>query len=105
MSAAETEIDFESAYRVEGYRGIAWRLKRYASRSVPVMCLMDDEAGNECEVESDEFDTEEDRTQVVAVMVGDDREFVFPVADLSLLGEDEFCYECGQIGCGHGRYA
>jgi hypothetical protein len=34
-------------------------------------------------------------------MVGDDRTFAFDPDQLTLIGDDEFCSGCGQIGCGH----
>jgi hypothetical protein len=37
----------------------------------------------------------------IAIMVGDDHEWHLDVADITLLDRDEFCGECGQIGCGH----
>lgn len=36
-------------------------------------------------------------------MVGDDRDFEFSTEECTVLSEDEFCFECGQIGCGHWR--
>lgn len=33
------------------------------------------------------------------VMIGDDRVLKIDVADLTSLDSDEFCIECGQIGC------
>jgi hypothetical protein len=39
--------------------------------------------------------------KVVAVMVGDDTEYHFDSDQLRKISEDEFCYGCGQIGCGH----
>jgi hypothetical protein len=53
-----------------------------------------------CWAEGD-YSIETDTDRVVAVMIGDDREFTFDVEDLTALDRDEFCGECGQIGCGH----
>ena len=33
-------------------------------------------------------------------MVGDDREFEYPVDVMTPLGDDDYCWTCGQIGCG-----
>lgn len=57
------------------------------------------------ETEPDE-DTEwsgiENRTgRVVAVMVGDDRRFTFDPDEIEALPREEYCGECGQIGCTH----
>lgn len=38
----------------------------------------------------------------IMVMVGDDRPHHVDRHDMTPLEEDEFCHECGQIGCGHG---
>lgn len=35
------------------------------------------------------------------VMIGDDEGHNIHEDDLELLNRDEFCAECGQIGCGH----
>ena len=74
------------AYTVDGYKGIAWYVLGW-------------------ETEPDE-DTEwtgiEERTsKVVAKMVGDDRHFVFDVDEVHALAREEYCSECGQIGCTH----
>lgn len=37
--------------------------------------------------------------KVVARMVGDDRDFTFDPDDLTPLDEDDYCAECGQVGC------
>src|SRR3990167_1701462 len=37
--------------------------------------------------------------QLLAVMVGDDRHNVVDPADLTELTDDEYCSECGQVGC------
>lgn len=77
------------AYRVRGYGGVAWRVYGW-------------------ETEPDE-DTEwsgyEVRTsQVVCVMVGDNRRFTFDLEDVTPLNRAEYCGVCGQIGCGHDGY-
>jgi hypothetical protein len=57
------------------------------------------------ETEPDE-DTEwsgcENRTgRVVVVMVGDDYKHVVDEDDIVPLEREDYCGECGQIGCGH----
>lgn len=80
-------LDMDAHYTVEGYKGIAFYLRGY--------------------VEEDDADTEwtgikaVNRDQVRAVMVGDDREHIVDVSDLTVIGEDDYCHECGQIGCSH----
>jgi len=81
----EAGEDFPAvAYRVKGYRGIAFSV-----------------FGWEIEPDSDtEWTGIETRTgNVIAVMVGDDRQFSIEPEDLSPLEENDYCFECGQIGC------
>lgn len=75
-----------SAYAVRGHGGIAWHVHGW-------------------QTEPDE-DTEwtgyETRTgRVVCTMIGDDRRFVFDPEDLAPIDEEDYCHQCGQIGCGH----
>jgi hypothetical protein len=81
-----TDIDFDARYTVDGWRGIAFYLTGYVQ-------------------EPDEDTwwsgvTNEDRSRVVAVMVGDDREHIVDVDDLTKLEDGAWCVECGQVGCG-----
>lgn len=39
--------------------------------------------------------------RVIVVMIGDDAHHVVDPDDLVHLDEDDYCHECGQIGCGH----
>jgi hypothetical protein len=97
-----TELDFDARYSVIGHGGVAWRLVGYKTERRPSIGIMEDEDGNEVEYECWE-DTEEveDRSQVVAIMVGDDHKWTFDVDDVREIGEDDYCHVCGQIGCGH----
>ena len=38
---------------------------------------------------------------IVAVMVGDDRQFIYDPKELLEILEDSYCGGCGQIGCRH----
>lgn len=38
----------------------------------------------------------------IVQMVGDDRHHEVDTAGLASLNEDDFCGQCGQIGCAHG---
>lgn len=38
---------------------------------------------------------------VIVVMVGDDARHVVDPADLTALGDLDYCHVCGQVGCGH----
>lgn len=80
-----TTLDTDKHYRVEGYGGVA-----FYTLGHPI--IKDGEyywTGIETE------DTEYARM----VMVGDDTVHIIPVEDLTPIDEDEFCPECGQIGC------
>jgi hypothetical protein len=87
-----TEIDFDARYEVAGYRGIAWYLIGYVENET---YRWDDEA--ECEYPVLEMDLD----MVEAVMVGDDRKFEIDVDDLTKLDDEDYCHQCGQIGCTH----
>jgi hypothetical protein len=80
-------VDFDVHYTISGWsEGIAWYLLGYVM------------------VRDEDFDwtgiAEEDRSRVRAVMVGDDRIFTADVDDLTVIGEEDFCRGCGQVGCG-----
>jgi hypothetical protein len=72
------------AYKVSGYQGIAWHV-----------------LGWETEPDKDtEWSGYENRTgKIVAVMVGDDRKFVFDQGDITPLESGQYCPSCGQTGC------
>ena len=46
-----------------------------------------------------------DTERAIMVMVGDDREFIEFIEDITPIPEDSFCRDCGQIGCGHNTYS
>jgi len=75
------------AYTVDGWgEGVAWRVLGW-------------------ETEPDE-DTEWSGSAVrtglaVCVMIGDDRHFPVDPKDLTPLEREEYCGECGQVGCCH----
>lgn len=81
-----TAVDFGAHYEVEGSRGIAWYLLGYVK--------IRDEDYHWTGIEED------DRSRVRAVMVGDDRVEIIDVDDLRVIGEEDFCRGCGQVGCG-----
>jgi hypothetical protein len=90
-------LDFDARYRVADYDGIAFYLRGYVRTP-----LVDDDTGElvrdwlgECD---DAYDI--DTSRVRAVMVGDDREHLVDVDELTRLDDDAYCPSCGQIGCG-----
>lgn len=80
-------IDMRAHYTVDGHHGVAFYLVRYAHK--------DQQVWPEYE------EPEEDRDNIWAIMVGDDREHKVPVEDLTLIAEDDYCGACGQVGCTH----
>ena len=104
--STDTAIDFDAYYRVEGWGGIACHLVGYAktTREPEAELVCEDE---DCEHEEfycwsmpDPFE-EDDTSFVRAIMVGDDTVHLIDVEDLRPLAREEFCGECGQIGCTH----
>ena len=81
----EANLDFDSKYKVEGWGGIAWYALSYEK--------VQDEDYEWSGIEH------ENRDNVVCMMVGDDAKFTFEVSMLTTLDDDEYCHECGQIGC------
>lgn len=76
------------AYRINGWPGVAFSIY-----------------GWETEPDANtEWTGIENRTgQLVAVMVGDDRRHLVDPEDVTPLAYSDYCPECGQIGCRHGR--
>lgn len=104
-------LDMSAHYSVAGYEGIAFYLIGYVERLpeceghptdddpelYPHAAIGDTAwCDGSCQTE-----TVEDHEWVRAVMVGDDRVFEIEVSDLTVIDEDDYCAECGQIGCGH----
>lgn len=76
----------DGRYQVLGYSGVAFTVIGYeAFKDFETGCV---------EVGPDE--------QLFGVMVGDDRLIPIDADDLSELKDEEYCSECGQIGCCHG---
>jgi hypothetical protein len=80
-------LDFDARYKVAGYGGVAFWLKGWLTSPE-----FDDDGITTGEVTvHDDF--------VEAVMVGDDRPIMVDVDDLTVINDDDYCHECGQIGC------
>jgi hypothetical protein len=96
-----TEIDFDGRYVVEGYSGIAFRLRGYVLEWTEERWEYDGEGDPEDDDSYDYYEPEqvENRQMVEAVMVGDDHVHKVDVEDLTQIDEDAYCHECGQIGC------
>jgi hypothetical protein len=91
------DIDFDGRYAVEGYRGVAFYLTGWQQRWEPLTTLIPLDDGEECEIELDEGEWVDDPESgiVRAVMVGDDREHLVDVDDLTKLDEGDYCHGCG----------
>lgn len=104
-AATPVAIDFDAYYRVKGYGGVAWHLLGYQQRwreTEPELVCEDVEHDHDdlCYL-LNEPEQVEDRDWVQAVMVGDDTIHQIEVEDLTVLPREDFCGECGQIGCTH----
>lgn len=88
MTETEQTFDFTKTYVADGWgAGIAWRVTGW----------------EEVDDEDTEWSGYKVRTgQLVAHMVGDDRDFTFDADDLTAIDEDAYCSCCGQVGCGWG---
>jgi len=83
----DNETFAADAYTADGWgAGIAWAV-----------------LGWETEPDEDtEWSGYEVRTgRVVACMVGDDRYFTFDPDEIHPLNREDYCGECGQVGCHH----
>lgn len=96
-------VDMSARYTVAGYGGVAFYLLGYAEEWT-------EESWEWCGEDDDDRDDEslylycepekyDDPSRVRAVMVGDDHVLIVDVDDLTVIGEDDYCHECGQIGC------
>ena len=93
-------LDKNKRYTVSGYRGIAFYFFGYPKVWEVATFLATDEDGNEYEAPSDDGEWIEDCTgRVVMIMVGDDHKFTVDESDCTEISEDDYCHECGQIGC------
>jgi hypothetical protein len=123
-ATTERGFDFEPAYRAYGYGGIAWRVTGYAQEWTREdwqylgdeddpdagaddyhertgFYYPDENPANYVYIEPEQI---EDRTRVVAYMIGDDRDFTFDIDDLEPIAREDYCGQCGQIGCSHDGY-
>lgn len=82
-----THIDFDRAYRVDGYPGVAWWAVKFDTTHV-----WDDDM--------DDWDVVVDDTMLIMRMIGDDRDHIIDVDDIEPISDDDYCDGCGQIGCG-----
>jgi hypothetical protein len=91
---------------VPWYRGVACYVRGPVKVFEPYMAYYTDpETGDEFEDYTDDGEwINGDGSRLRLVMVGDDREFEADADECTVISDDDFCSDCGQIGCGHGRY-
>lgn len=89
-------INIGDAVRVRGHRGVAFTFLGFKK-------VFHSHGGEPDEaVEGGYWDTDFDTACVQ--MVGDDRVFEVDFDAMTALATEDFCADCGQIGCPHGRY-
>ena len=95
---------------VERYEGIAFRFDGhpiiYDEPTWELTCELpeDDDHTHDsdrCGYWSFDEDGQEDEDRAVCHMVGDNHKFNFDINRLTPLADEDFCGECGQIGCCH----
>jgi hypothetical protein len=101
MTTTETPLDLDARYTVAGYSGIAFYLLGYATEwtSEEWELIEGEDPDEETSYLYCEPEEVENRQMVRAVMVGDDHVHEVDVDDLTVIGELDYCAECGQIGC------
>ena len=77
-------MDYDARYTVKGYDGIAF-------------AYIGDETEPDADTEWSGIEVPTGR--VVMVMVGDDRRHSIDPEDCTALADDDYCPECGQVGC------
>lgn len=93
------ELDYDARYTVDGYDGVAFYIYGYQQIWEPYTSIYEDEDGNEYEEESGEGEWHDNPDILLMVMVGDDRKFEVDPADITKIDDNDYCSECGQIGC------
>jgi hypothetical protein len=106
-----TPVDDDGGrYTVAGFSGVAFYLAGRSQRWEAYRYWADDpdgpedpETGERGYWADDDYEGEwcdDPDGQLWAVMVGDDAFHPVERADLSPLGDDDYCAGCGQVGCG-----
>lgn len=93
--------------RVEGHGAVAWHVDAYATEWTEEKWEYIPEWGPEDDQDSWAYlepEQIEDSTRVDCHMIGDDRTFTFELDELVPLAREDYCGECGQIGCTHDAY-
>lgn len=97
----DATLDMDARYSVQGWGGIAFYLLGYDTEWTQeewIYCGEGDE-DDEANYLYNEPEEIENTDRVRAVMVGDDRVFTFDLDELTPIADEDYCHECGQIGC------
>lgn len=128
----DTGLDFDARYTVAHMSGVAFYLVGYATEwteeTYTITCEEDGHTREDHEDPdsewysgkpgmpytdelcgyTDESEEVENKSQVRAIMVGDDQVHIVDVSDLTVIKETDddsgYCHDCGQTGCYSNRY-
>ena len=94
--------DYSGVYKEKNRPGFAWRIVGPRKVWVPVSYWWFNDDDEMVEVFDDEGEMINDYESgiVLAYMIGDDQLHELDFDDLVKVEDDEYCHECGQIGCG-----
>lgn len=87
------DINKSDRYAVDGYGGVAF----YFAGKQTEMQELDFYDGDGWMIDTEEVDT----GMVYMIMVGDDHKHVIDPEDVIKIKDEDYCHECGQIGCTH----
>lgn len=93
----QTINPFAGAFTVDGVVGVAWRAIKY--KQVPVI----DPEQIDYDDAPDFIEEIDDKDWIIAVMVGDNRRHEIEVSEITMIEDDDYCSQCGQVGCSHGQ--
>lgn len=87
--------------RVRGFAGVACVYIGPGKAWEPFRTFVENDDGEEVEIEDGEGEWIDDESVARVRMVGDDHVFSVDPDDCTPLARTEFCADCGQIGCQH----
>jgi hypothetical protein len=90
-----TDLNTNDRYKVDGFGGVAFYFAGVQTETHTIWEYDEDDPGTCWEVSSEEEPT----GMVYMIMVGDDHKHVIDPDDITKIDDDDYCHECGQIGC------
>jgi hypothetical protein len=75
---------------------------RFASPELPGVALVALRPETEPDEDTEWTGIEQPTGRILVQMVGDRVVWALDPADLTVIGDGDWCGQCGQIGCGHG---